>query len=130
MAKLALESLSGKTKHEDVTQVYKVMTDPDAPSPSDPRMREVVHWIVVDIPGGADLKEGLEVLPYMCPRPLLGIHRYVFILFEQKLPFPVVAPMQSRANFNTRLFAAQYDLGPPVSSVFFNSQREPAYRKH
>ncbi|KAL0699642.1 hypothetical protein Bca4012_055764 [Brassica carinata] len=31
-----------------------VMTDPDAPSPSEPNMREWVHWIVVDIPGGTN----------------------------------------------------------------------------
>ncbi|GMN72883.1 hypothetical protein TIFTF001_052084 [Ficus carica] len=31
-----------------------VMIDPDAPSPSEPSMREWVHWIVVDIPGGTN----------------------------------------------------------------------------
>ncbi|CAL5442378.1 unnamed protein product [Camellia sinensis] len=31
-----------------------VMTDPDAPSPSEPAMREWVHWIVSDIPGGSN----------------------------------------------------------------------------
>ncbi|PKA58954.1 Protein heading date 3A [Apostasia shenzhenica] len=28
-----------------------VMTDPDAPSPSDPNLREYLHWLVTDIPG-------------------------------------------------------------------------------
>ncbi|KAG0613056.1 hypothetical protein M758_6G073300 [Ceratodon purpureus] len=28
-----------------------IMTDPDAPSPSEPSLREWVHWIVTDIPG-------------------------------------------------------------------------------
>ncbi|KAM1242624.1 hypothetical protein ACFX2G_034960 [Malus domestica] len=28
-----------------------VMTDPDAPSPSEPNMKEWIHWIVFDIPG-------------------------------------------------------------------------------
>ncbi|XP_042509881.1 protein MOTHER of FT and TFL1-like isoform X1 [Macadamia integrifolia] len=35
-----------------------VMTDPDAPSPSDPTMRELVHWIVVNIPGGTNPTHG------------------------------------------------------------------------
>lgn len=28
-----------------------LMVDPDAPSPDDPKMREWLHWIVVNIPG-------------------------------------------------------------------------------
>ncbi|KAH7549388.1 hypothetical protein JRO89_XS13G0023700 [Xanthoceras sorbifolium] len=31
-----------------------IMTDPDAPSPSEPSMREWIHWMVVDIPGGTN----------------------------------------------------------------------------
>ncbi|XP_039004288.1 protein MOTHER of FT and TFL1-like [Hibiscus syriacus] len=31
-----------------------VMVDPDAPGPSEPRLREWLHCIVVDIPGGHD----------------------------------------------------------------------------
>lgn len=30
-----------------------VMTDPDAPSPSDPNFAEFLHWMVVNIPGSA-----------------------------------------------------------------------------
>ncbi|RXH96622.1 hypothetical protein DVH24_009126 [Malus domestica] len=37
-----------------------VMTDPDAPSPSEPSMREWVHWIVCDIPGGQTLSERIS----------------------------------------------------------------------
>lgn len=35
------------------------MVDPDAPSPSEPTLREWLHWIVVDIPEGADATKGL-----------------------------------------------------------------------
>ncbi|OAY71003.1 Protein HEADING DATE 3A, partial [Ananas comosus] len=28
-----------------------VLVDPDAPSPSDPHLREYLHWLVTDIPG-------------------------------------------------------------------------------
>nr|QLM02225.1 mother of FT and TFL1 1 [Gomphichis scaposa] len=106
-----------------------VMTDPDAPSPSEPSLREWVHWVVVNIPGGTDASQGQEVVPYTSPKPPLGIHRYVMVLFHQQSVFPAVAPLVSRANFSTRDFAVRYDLGLPVAVVYFNSQKEPAARR-
>ncbi|XP_037417168.1 protein MOTHER of FT and TFL1 homolog 2-like [Triticum dicoccoides] len=105
-----------------------VMTDPDAPSPSEPTMREYLHWIVVNIPGGTDATKGEVVVPYMGPRPPVGIHRYVLVLFEQKTRFPYVAeaPPEERAYFNTRAFAGNHELGLPVAVVYFNSQKEPS----
>ncbi|KAL5991016.1 Oligosaccharide translocation protein rft1 [Asimina triloba] len=36
----------------DLRRFYTlVMVDPDAPSPSDPTLREYLHWLVTDIPG-------------------------------------------------------------------------------
>uniref|UniRef100_A0A2N9GYU7 Uncharacterized protein n=1 Tax=Fagus sylvatica TaxID=28930 RepID=A0A2N9GYU7_FAGSY len=116
------------TGHSD--ELYAlVMTDPDAPSPSEPSMREWVHWIVLDIPGGTNPTRGNEILPYVGPRPPIGIHRYILVLFRQKGPLGLVDQPASRANFNTRLFAAQLDLGLPVATVYFNSQKEPASKK-
>ncbi|XP_040998498.1 protein MOTHER of FT and TFL1 [Juglans microcarpa x Juglans regia] len=106
-----------------------VMTDPDAPSPSEPSMREWVHWIVVDIPGGTNPTRGKEILPYVGPRPPIGIHRYILVLFRQRAPLGHVDQPASRANFNTRIFAGQLDLGLPVATVYFNSQKEPASRR-
>ncbi|CAA7402213.1 unnamed protein product [Spirodela intermedia] len=106
-----------------------VMTDPDAPSPSDPTMREWVHWIVVDIPGGTDPSQGRELLQYMGPRPPVGIHRYVFALFRQRGAFPPIPPPTPRSNFCTRDFAAQFDLALPVAGVYYNAQKEPASRR-
>nr|ANS56345.1 MFT-like protein [Podocarpus macrophyllus] len=106
-----------------------VMTDPDAPSPSEPSMREWVHWIVTDIPGSSDASQGREILPYMGPRPPIGIHRYVFVLFKQQCPMMMMMAPQVRHNFSTRAFAAQYGLGLPVATVYFNAQKEPATRK-
>ncbi|KAL0390641.1 UNVERIFIED_CONTAM: protein CENTRORADIALIS [Sesamum calycinum] len=31
-----------------------IMTDPDVPGPSDPYLREHLHWIITDIPGTTD----------------------------------------------------------------------------
>lgn len=118
-------SIAGR--HNDLFTL--VMTDPDAPSPSEPNMREWVHWVVVNIPGGTDPSQGEEVVPYMGPRPPVGIHRYVLVLFQQKAKLPPLAAPESRAGFNTRSFAACHDLRLPVATAYFNSQKEPASRR-
>ncbi|KAI3914990.1 hypothetical protein MKW98_020537 [Papaver atlanticum] len=93
--------------------LYLVMVDPDAPSPNEPTMREYVHWIVVDVPGGTSPSEHerKEVVRYMGPKPPEGMHRYVMVVFKQKGELKmVVEEPASRAHFNTRNFAQQYDL--------------------
>ncbi|KAL5545872.1 hypothetical protein UlMin_005559 [Ulmus minor] len=105
-----------------------VMTDPDVPGPSDPYLREHLHWIVTDIPGTTDATFGREVVSYEIPKPNIGIHRFVFVLFKQKSRQSVTPP-SSRDNFNARSFAAENDLGLPVAAVYFNAQRETAARR-
>ncbi|CAA7397046.1 unnamed protein product [Spirodela intermedia] len=105
-----------------------VMIDPDAPGPSDPYLRERLHWIVTDIPGTTDSSFGREVVSYESPRPNIGIHRYVFVLFKQKRRQSVTAP-PSRDRFSTRRFAAENELALPVAAVYFNAQRETASRR-
>ncbi|KAJ6365588.1 hypothetical protein OIU76_030380 [Salix suchowensis] len=105
-----------------------VMTDPDVPGPSDPYLREHLHWIVTDIPGTTDATFGREVVNYEMPRPNIGIHRFVFLLFKQKGRQTVASPA-SRDKFNTRKFAEENELGLPVAAVFFNAQRETAARR-
>ncbi|XBI63204.1 hypothetical protein VPH35_043676 [Triticum aestivum] len=100
-----------------------VMVDPDAPSPSDPSLREYLHWLVTDIPGTTGVSFGTEVVCYEGPRPVLGIHRLVFLLFQQLGRQTVYAPGW-RQNFSTRDFAELYNLGLPVAAVYFNCQRE------
>jgi len=63
------------------------------------------------------------------PRPPIGIHRYIFVLFQQKGPLGLVEQPPTRASFNTRYFARQLDLGLPVATVYFNSQKEPAVKR-
>ncbi|XP_022735469.1 protein MOTHER of FT and TFL1 [Durio zibethinus] len=106
-----------------------VMTDPDAPSPSEPSMREWIHWIVSDIPGGTNPTQGKEILQYMGPRPPVGIHRYILVLFQQRGPLGPVQQPASRTNFNTRRFAEHLNLGLPVATVYFNAQKEPVSRR-
>ncbi|KAA8533752.1 hypothetical protein F0562_031269 [Nyssa sinensis] len=107
---------------------WKIMTDPDAPSPSDPYLREHLHWIVTDIPGTTDASFGREIVSYETPKAVIGIHRYVFILFKQSAR-QTVRPPASRDHFNTRDFAEENGLGLPVAAVYFNAQRETAARR-
>ncbi|KAB2029598.1 hypothetical protein E1A91_D05G180800v1 [Gossypium mustelinum] len=107
-----------------------VMVDPDAPSPSEPRLREWLHWIVVDVPEGQDATKGRELVAYMGPQPPTGIHRYILALFKQEGAMEGrIQVADARANFSTRRFAAQNRLGLPVAAVYFNSQKEPAAKK-
>ncbi|KAK8936112.1 Protein HEADING DATE 3A [Platanthera zijinensis] len=119
------------------TSYTLIMVDPDAPTPSSPCLREYLHWMVTDIPAttGTSFGEGTqghntvymnpgnEVVCYESPRPNLGIHRYVFVLFQQLGRKTVYAP-RWRQNFNTRRFAELYNLGSPVAAVYFNCQRQ------
>uniref|UniRef100_A0A7N0UY45 Terminal flower 1 n=1 Tax=Kalanchoe fedtschenkoi TaxID=63787 RepID=A0A7N0UY45_KALFE len=106
-----------------------VMTDPDVPGPSEPFLKEHLHWLVTDIPGTTDTTFGKEIFSYDMPRPNIGIHRFVFVLFKQKRRQTVVSVPASRERFSTRDFAEENDLGLPVAAVFFNCQRETAARR-
>ena len=76
---------------------------------------------------------GREMVSYEMPRPNIGIHRFVFILFKQKrrqiIVNNVVSSSSSRDYFNTRQFAAENDLDLPIAAAFFNAQRETAARR-
>ena len=68
------------------------------------------------------------MVSYEIPRPNIGIHRFVFVLFKQNRRQIIKSP-SSRDNFSTRDFAAENDLGLPVAAVYFNAQRETAARR-
>lgn len=62
------------------------------------------------------------------PRPNIGIHRFVFVLFKQTRR-QAMNPPACRDGFNTRKFAEENELGLPVAALFFNAQRETAARR-
>uniref|UniRef100_A0A0D9V5M0 Uncharacterized protein n=1 Tax=Leersia perrieri TaxID=77586 RepID=A0A0D9V5M0_9ORYZ len=99
-----------------------VLVDPDAPSPSNPSLREYLHWMVTDIPGTTGASFGKELMLYERPEPRSGIHRMVFVLFRQLGRGTVFAP-DIRHNFNCKSFAQQYHLDI-VAATYFNCQRE------
>ncbi|KAE9463357.1 hypothetical protein C3L33_04717, partial [Rhododendron williamsianum] len=88
-----------------------IMTDPDVPGPSDPYLKEHLHWYAL-------LDYGSR-----------GIYVYVFVLFKQKRRLLAVTGSTSRDGFSTRRFAEENGLGLPVAAVFFNAQRETASRR-
>ncbi|KAJ4808506.1 Flowering locus T [Rhynchospora pubera] len=100
-----------------------VMVDPDAPSPSNPTLREYLHWLVTDIPATTDASFGREIMCYESPTIPTGIHRMVFVLFKQLGRATVFAPVV-RQHFSTRNFARQNNLGSPVAAAFFQCQRD------
>ncbi|CAA7402439.1 unnamed protein product [Spirodela intermedia] len=109
-----------------------VMVDPDVPSPSNPTLREYLHWLVADIPATTTVDFALSVIHSFQGKnccamkaldPLRGFIALVFALFQQ-LGRNTVFPPTFRHHFNTGDFAQQYNLGSPVAALYFNCQRE------
>lgn len=111
-----------------------VMSDPDAPSPTAPKFREFLHWLIINIPDG-DISKGKVVVPYMGPAPPEGKHRYIFTLWRQTpsgdmsqiakedVDHPIeVSPPGDRKNFSTRKFAQDHRLRGPVAVRFYYSE--------
>lgn len=105
------------------------MVDPDAPSRADPKFREVLHWLVGNIPGD-NVTAGDILTAYVgsgAPQGT-GLHRYIFLLFKQpgKLQFdePKVpnTSRENRPNFSIRKFAQKYKLGEPVAYNGFEAE--------
>lgn len=84
------------------------VTDPDAPRRGDPTWSEFAHFLVTGIkpevaegePYLVDFDNTVPLLTYMGPGPppKTGLHRYVFILFEES-GAPNGLPSDSRANW-------------------------------
>ncbi|RDX77428.1 Protein RICE FLOWERING LOCUS T 1, partial [Mucuna pruriens] len=67
-------------------------------------------------------KLGREVVFYESPQPSAGIHRLVFVLFQQLGRDTVITP-EWRHNFSSRNFAEINNLAP-VAASYVNCQRE------
>ena len=87
-----------------------LMTDPDAPSRQNPAYGEILHWLVVNIPGNK-IKEGETKTVYIgagAPKDT-GLHRYIFFVFKQNakqdfshLPNVPKTSIENRVKSNTR----------------------------
>uniref|UniRef100_A0A8D8AUJ0 Phosphatidylethanolamine-binding protein homolog F40A3.3 n=1 Tax=Culex pipiens TaxID=7175 RepID=A0A8D8AUJ0_CULPI len=106
-----------------------ILTDPDAPSRANPKMREWRHWIVINIPG-EDVASGEPVAEYISSAPPQGsgLHRYAFLVYKQ--PSGRIEFEEPRLNnrnpnrgmFRVAEFAAKYALGTPIAGNFYQAQ--------
>lgn len=106
------------------------MTDPDAPSRKEPKFREWHHWLVGNIPGN-EVEKGETLSEYIGsgPPPETGLHRYVFLVYQQpgKIDFKDVPRLtnksgDNRANFKIQAFADKYNCGDPVASAYYRAE--------
>jgi len=105
------------------------MTDPDAPSRSNPKVREFKHWVVGNIKG-TDVDGGEVLSGYVGSGPPkdTGLHRYVFLVYKQpaKLDFDEERvgsnSRNGRPNFKAAAFAEKYNLGNPIAGNFYQAQ--------
>ena len=105
-----------------------VMVDPDAPSRKEPKLREILHFMIANIPG-TDVAKGDTLAEYIGSGPPqgTGLHRYIFLLYEQKarLQSNLRIPKTSRVgriNFSIRKFAKENNLGEPIAANFYQAQ--------
>uniref|UniRef100_A0A1Q3FL91 Putative phosphatidylethanolamine-binding protein n=1 Tax=Culex tarsalis TaxID=7177 RepID=A0A1Q3FL91_CULTA len=106
-----------------------ILTDPDAPSRTNPKMREWRHWIVINIPG-EDVASGEPVAEYISSAPPQGsgLHRYAFLVYKQqggKIEFDeprLNNRNPNRGMFRVAEFAAKYSLGTPIAGNFYQAQ--------
>uniref|UniRef100_A0A1B6DN91 Phosphatidylethanolamine-binding protein n=1 Tax=Clastoptera arizonana TaxID=38151 RepID=A0A1B6DN91_9HEMI len=106
------------------------MTDPDAPSRKQPKLREWHHWLVVNIPG-FNVSSGEVLSEYVGAGPPMGtgLHRYVFLVYKQpngKINFdePRLTNRsdKKRDGFSIRKFAKKYNLGEPFAGNVFQAK--------
>lgn len=105
-----------------------IMTDPDAPSRYLPLLREIRHWLIVNIPGSA-IDQGEELASYIPPGPPIftGLHRYIYLVYQQKngrqnFDEKPIASRTERMRTSTQAFVDKNNLGNPIAGNFFQSK--------
>uniref|UniRef100_UPI00398E9119 phosphatidylethanolamine-binding protein 1 n=1 Tax=Pristiophorus japonicus TaxID=55135 RepID=UPI00398E9119 len=106
-----------------------VLTDPDAPSRKAPKFREWHHFIVINMKGN-DIKSGEILSDYVGSGPPngTGLHRYVWLVYEQSQPLKCDEPRLSnrsgdkRGMFKTAEFRKKYNLGAPVAGMCYQAE--------
>jgi len=121
-----------------------IMIDPDMPSRTTPvnEKTQVLHWLMVNIPGCG--VGGRQLAPYIGsgPPPGTGIHRYNFFVFDEGVKpkdYSCVKPMDlvdigKRVNWcfteqgktwTFRGFMAWAKMGLPIAGNFYQAQWDP-----
>jgi len=121
-----------------------IMIDPDMPTRTTPinEKTQVLHWLMVNIPGCG--VGGRQLAPYIGsgPPPGTGIHRYNFFVFDEGVKpkdYSCVEPMDlvdigRRVNWcftekgktwTFRGFMAWAKMGLPIAGNFYVAQWDP-----
>ncbi|OXA41294.1 protein D2 [Folsomia candida] len=110
-----------------------MMLDMDGPTSENPVNSPVNHWLVgnIEVGKGNSWRRGTVLAVYSRPRPEegSGLHRYVFLVYEQPgggmISFSETlipsGPSLARRNFDYRQFAKKYRLGEPFAANYFQS---------
>ena len=99
-----------------------IMYDPDAV------VGTFDHWIVTNIVN-QNIKNGLQLLPYMGPKPppKTGSHRYIFELYEQK---ELNIPSLKERNYTINMLRKILKLDKPLFKFKFISKNEIGGKKN
>jgi len=121
-----------------------IMIDPDMPTRDTPinEKTQVLHWLMVNIPGNG--VGGRQLAPYIGsgPPPGTGIHRYNFFVFDEGVKpkdYSVVEPMdlidigrrvkwcftEKGKTWTFRGFMAWAKMGLPIAGNFYLAQWDP-----
>ncbi|KAL3265391.1 hypothetical protein HHI36_009597 [Cryptolaemus montrouzieri] len=106
-----------------------IMLDPDAPSRRTPFWKYQLHWFIGNIQDG-NINNGTTIAEYIgaAPPQNSGPHRYIFLLYEQKVHLQYVEKyipenvFTGREKFNLAKCVDEYSLGNPVAINFFHSE--------
>ncbi|XP_069816838.1 phosphatidylethanolamine-binding protein 1-like [Dendropsophus ebraccatus] len=114
----------------DSSKLYTIaLTDPDAPSRKTPKFREWHHFLVVNVKGN-DISSGCVLSDYIGAGPPKGsgLHRYVWLVYEQKEQLKCDEQVltnrsgQHRGCFKVLSFRKKYGLGGPVAGNCFQAE--------
>ncbi len=114
----------------DSSKLYTlVLTDPDAPSRKDPKFREWHHFLVVNMKG-SDISSGTVLSDYVGSGPPkgTGLHRYVWLVYEQSGPLKCDERIlcnrsgDHRGKFKVAAFRSKYKLGNPVAGTCYQAE--------
>ena len=108
-----------------------ILSDPDAPSTTDRKFGEWIHYRVVNCPAATDgtltLSEGKDTVAYVGPAPGdgSGKHRYTLVVYEQAKKIEddgkkiaADSGFAPRRSFNSSKYAEERSL-TPVAAVRF-----------
>ncbi|XP_053329397.1 phosphatidylethanolamine-binding protein 1-like [Spea bombifrons] len=114
----------------DPNKLYTlVLTDPDAPSRKNPKFREWHHFLVVNMKGN-DIGSGCVLSDYIGSGPPkgTGLHRYVWLVYEQSEPVKCDERIlcnrsgQHRGLFKVSSFRQKYKLVSPIAGNCYQAE--------